>query len=124
MMAVDLQIDSVTGIVTVAGAIDRETDGPSRTIPVRATSSDGSFTDQKLLPLPSTISMNSMSGRSPIPMPLANNVDENASIGTIVQHHRFSGGCLMRPITPSPIRYKTMMDGRFSKSIVSQALSQ
>jgi hypothetical protein len=40
------QIDSVTGIVTVAGAIDREADGASRTITVRATSSDGSFTDQ------------------------------------------------------------------------------
>ncbi len=39
-------IDSSTGIVTVAGAIDREVDGPSRNITVRATSADGSFTDQ------------------------------------------------------------------------------
>ena len=39
-------IDSATGIVTVAGAIDRETDGPTRNITVRATSADGSFTDQ------------------------------------------------------------------------------
>jgi protocadherin Fat 4 len=39
-------IDSTTGVVTVAGAIDREADGPSRSIIVRATSSDGSFTDQ------------------------------------------------------------------------------
>ncbi len=37
-------IDGVTGIVTVAGAIDRETDGAVRTITVRATSSDTSFT--------------------------------------------------------------------------------
>ena len=36
-------IDSVTGIVTVAGAIDREADGASRNITVRATSSDSSF---------------------------------------------------------------------------------
>ena len=39
-------IDANTGVVTVAGAIDREADGPSRNITVRATSSDGSFTDQ------------------------------------------------------------------------------
>ena len=39
-------IDANTGIVTVAGAIDREADGASRNITVRATSSDGSFTDQ------------------------------------------------------------------------------
>ncbi len=39
-------IDATTGVVTVAGAINRESDGPSRTITVRATSADGSFTDQ------------------------------------------------------------------------------
>ena len=39
-------IDSSTGVVTVAGAIDREADGASRNITVRATSADGSFTDQ------------------------------------------------------------------------------
>ncbi len=39
-------IDANTGVVTVAGAIDREADGASRNITVRATSSDGSFTDQ------------------------------------------------------------------------------
>jgi VCBS repeat-containing protein len=39
-------IDSVTGVVTVAGAIDREADGDSRNITVRATSIDGSYTDQ------------------------------------------------------------------------------
>ena len=41
-------IDSSTGVVTVAGAIDREADGPARNITVRATSADGSFTDQVL----------------------------------------------------------------------------
>ncbi|MGN6548111.1 MAG: beta strand repeat-containing protein, partial [Aureliella sp.] len=39
-------INSSTGVVTVAGAIDREADGASRTITVRATSADGSYTDQ------------------------------------------------------------------------------
>ncbi len=39
-------IDSNTGVVTVAGAIDREADGASRNITVRATSADGSYTDQ------------------------------------------------------------------------------
>ena len=39
-------INSSTGVVTVAGAIDREADGPTRNITVRATSADGSFTDQ------------------------------------------------------------------------------
>ena len=39
-------INSSTGVVTVAGAIDREADGASRNIIVRATSVDGSFTDR------------------------------------------------------------------------------
>ena len=37
-------IDSSTGVITVAAAIDREADGASRNITVRSTSSDGSFT--------------------------------------------------------------------------------
>jgi len=40
------QIDSNTGVVTVLGPVDRETDGPTRNITVRATSADGSFSDQ------------------------------------------------------------------------------
>ncbi len=39
-------IDANSGVVTVAGAINREADGASRNITVRATSADGSFTDQ------------------------------------------------------------------------------
>ncbi len=39
-------IDPSTGVVTVAGAIDREADGATRNITVRATSADGSFSDQ------------------------------------------------------------------------------
>ena len=40
------QIDVVTGEITVAGNIDFESDGASRSIVVRAESSDGSFSDQ------------------------------------------------------------------------------
>ena len=40
------EIDPVTGVVTVAGNIDFETEGASRNITVRAESSDGSFTEQ------------------------------------------------------------------------------
>src|SRR5207237_1273744 len=35
-------VDATTGVVTVAGAIDRESDGASLNIVVRATSADGS----------------------------------------------------------------------------------
>jgi hypothetical protein len=77
-------IDSVTGIVTVAGAIDREADGPSRTITVRATSSDGSFTDQTF-----SIAINDVDEFDVGPVTdtnaTANNVNENASVGTVVQ---------------------------------------
>jgi protocadherin Fat 4 len=77
-------IDSVTGIITVAGAIDRETDGPSRNITVRATSSDGSFTDQAF-----TVAINDVDEFNVGPVTdsnaTTNNVNENASIGTVVQ---------------------------------------
>ena len=39
-------IDPTTGEVTVAGGIDREADGPSLNITVRAASTDGSFADK------------------------------------------------------------------------------
>ncbi len=39
-------IDGNTGVVTVAGIINRENGRPSRNITIRATSADGSFTDQ------------------------------------------------------------------------------
>ncbi|WP_197452459.1 DUF4347 domain-containing protein [Rosistilla carotiformis] len=42
-------IDSITGIVRVAGPIDRESDGVHRSITIRATSSDGSFQTQTLV---------------------------------------------------------------------------
>jgi protocadherin Fat 4 len=76
-------IDSNTGVVTVAGAIDREADGASRSITVRATSTDGSYTDQ-VFRSPSTMSMNSTSVRSTDTNATSNNVNENASVGTVV----------------------------------------
>ncbi len=76
-------IDANTGVVTVAGAIDREADGASRNITVRATSSDGSFTDQVF-----TITINDLDefdvGAVSDSDATANAVDENAANGTLV----------------------------------------
>ncbi len=76
-------IDANTGVVTVAGAIDREADGASRNITVRATSSDGSFTDQVF-----TITINDVDefdvGAVTDSDAAANAVDENAANGTLV----------------------------------------
>ncbi len=76
-------IDANTGVVTVAGAIDREADGASRNITVRATSSDGSFTDQVF-----TITINDVDefdvGAVTDSDATANAVDENAANGTLV----------------------------------------
>src|SRR5262249_60665611 len=51
-------INASTGVVTVAGAIDREVDGPSLSITVRATSADGPTTapsDSSPVPNPTHI---------------------------------------------------------------------
>ncbi|MBN8604209.1 MAG: cadherin domain-containing protein, partial [Planctomycetes bacterium] len=76
-------IHSTTGIVTVAGAINRETDGGSRSITVRATSSDGSFTDQVF-----SIGINDVDefdvGSVTDTNATSNNVNENTAVGTIV----------------------------------------
>ncbi len=67
----------------MAGAIDREADGASRNITVRATSSDGSFTDQVF-----TITINDVDefdvGAVTDSDATANAVDENAANGTLV----------------------------------------
>ena len=69
--------------MTVAGAIDREADGASRNITVRATSADGSFTDQVF-----TITINDVdefdTGAVTDSNAAANTVAENAAIGTAV----------------------------------------
>ncbi len=76
-------IDSSSGVVTVAGAIDREADGASRNITVRATSADGSFTDQVM-----AININDVDefdvGAVTDSDATANAVDENAIVGTTV----------------------------------------
>ena len=75
-------IDPTTGVVTVAGAIDREA-GATRTITVRATSDDGSTTTQSY-----TIAINDLDEFDITPIsdsdPTADAVDENAAIGTAV----------------------------------------
>ena len=82
-------IDGVTGIVTVAGGIDREADGMTRTITVRATSVDGSTADQSF-----AIAINDLSEFSVTTAVDTNNgsneIDENAGIGTIVNLTAFS----------------------------------
>ena len=76
-------IDGNTGVVTVAGAIDREADGPTRNITVRATGSDGSFTDQGF-----TITINDLDefdvGAVIDVDATANTVAEDAVVGTAV----------------------------------------
>ncbi len=76
-------INSSTGVVTVAGAINRETDGPTRSITVRATSADGSFTDQAY-----TIAINDVdefdTGAVSDSNAAVNSVAENATNGTTV----------------------------------------
>ncbi len=75
-------IDATTGVVTVAGAINRESDGPSRTITVRATSADGSFTDQNY-----TIAINDVDEFDATSLvdadPSPNSLAENASTGSL-----------------------------------------
>ncbi len=70
-------------MVTVAGVIDRESDGASRNITVRATSADGSFTDQGF-----TINVNDVDefnvGTVTDSDGAANAVDENAATNTVV----------------------------------------
>ncbi len=76
-------INANSGVVTVASAIDREADGPTRSITVRATSADGSFVDQQF-----TITVNDANEYAVSPIvdtdAAADVVLENASIGTAV----------------------------------------
>ena len=76
-------IDSTTGVVTVAGAIDREADGSSRSITVRATSADGSFSDQSFTILIADVDEFD-TGSVTDSDATANQVAENSSVGTAV----------------------------------------
>ncbi|MCG8652830.1 MAG: Ig-like domain-containing protein, partial [Pirellulales bacterium] len=82
-------IDASTGVVTVAGAIDRETDGATRSITVRATSHDGSHADQVFV---IQISDVNESGATAVADNdgTANAVDENAAVGTSIGVTAFS----------------------------------
>ncbi|MFN7318636.1 MAG: cadherin domain-containing protein, partial [bacterium] len=114
-------IDSVTGIVTVVGAIDREADGPSRNITVRATSSDGSFTDQTL-----TIALNDIDE-----FDVGSPVDSN-NMPNIVQEHSPNGTVVAINIlaqdldaTNNSVTYQLMDDaqGRFTINPISGIVS-
>ncbi len=78
-------IDPATGVVTVAGAIDREA-GATRSITVRATSDDGSTITQSY-----TIAINDLDEFDITPITdsdaAVDAVDENAAVGTAVGHH-------------------------------------
>ncbi|MFO0383613.1 MAG: beta strand repeat-containing protein [Pirellula sp.] len=76
-------IDSVTGVITVTGAIDRETLGASRDITVRASSTDGSFVTQSF-----TIAIgdvNEFSTTTPVDFSgTVNAIAENSANGSFV----------------------------------------
>ena len=82
-------VDPTTGIVTVAGPIDRETDGPSRIVTIRGTSVDGSYSEQSfLINIYDTDefdvdTIGDLDGG-------ANSVAENSVAGTVVHYHAFA----------------------------------
>ncbi|WP_280151455.1 cadherin domain-containing protein [Piscinibacter sp. XHJ-5] len=75
-------IDATTGIVTVAGAIDREVDA-SLNITVRATSEDGSTADQAFTIAVGDVDEFDVSAPADTNA-AANAVNENAAVGTVV----------------------------------------
>ena len=78
-----LAINSVTGIVSVAGAIDREATGPSVDIEVTATSSDGSTAASTFAIAIGDV--DEFDVTSPVDTDAApNSVAENAAAGTVV----------------------------------------
>ncbi len=76
-------IDATTGVVTVSGAIDRENDGPVRTITVRATSTDGSYSDQNFSITINDVDEFNVGAVSDVNA-ASNAVNENAAAGTTV----------------------------------------
>ncbi len=76
-------IDATSGLVTVSGNINRETDGPMRTITVRATSVDGSYSEQTFTI--AVTDVDEFDTSSPIDVDVAaNSVAENSASGTVV----------------------------------------
>ncbi|WP_417736139.1 DUF4347 domain-containing protein [Rosistilla oblonga] len=77
------EIDTFSGVVRVAGPIDRETDGASRSITIRATSSDGSY--QTLDVAIAILDVDEFDVGAIADLdPAANRVEENAAGGTLV----------------------------------------
>ena len=79
-------INSGSGVVTVAGSIDREADGPMRTIVIRATSTDGSTADQAFTINITDIDEFNVGALSDIDAQ-PNAVNENSPNGTLVGLH-------------------------------------
>ena len=105
-------IDANTGVVTVASAIDREVDGPTRSITIRATSADGSFSDQSF-----TIAIIDSNEYATSPVidgdSMPNSVNENAIIGSTVG---VAAGAYDGDATNNAISYSLTDDdgGRFA----------
>ncbi|MEM9588183.1 MAG: cadherin-like domain-containing protein, partial [Planctomycetota bacterium] len=77
------QIDSVSGVVSVAGAIDREADGATRFITVRATSDDGSFQDRVFSIAIGDVDEFDAVGGGDVDI-ASNQIPENATLGDVV----------------------------------------
>ncbi len=76
-------IDGNTGVVTVAGTINREADGPSRNITIGPLRLTGSFTDQVFSI--AIVDANRIRRYCPTDTDATTNaVDENVTIGTVV----------------------------------------
>jgi hypothetical protein len=82
-------VDATTGIISVAGLLDREQHGASRTIMIRGTSEDGSFSDQVF-----SIAVLDVDEFDATPLidinAAADQVAENAAIGSVVGVTAFS----------------------------------
>ena len=98
-------IDPSTGVVTVAGAIDREA-GATRSLTIRATSDDGSTVTQSY-----TIAIRDLDEFDITPISdndaAADVVDENAAVGTAVGITTLTATPTRRP-TALPTRWTTM----------------
>ncbi len=101
-------IDSTTGVVRVAGAIDREV-GATRSITIRATSGDGSTTTQSY-----TIAIRDLDEFDITPISdsdaTADAVDENAAVGTAVGITALAGDA-DATTNGLPTRWTTMRAG-------------
>ncbi len=105
-------IDGSTGVVTVAGAINREADGAVRNITVRATSQDGSFADQTFAI--NIVDVDEFDVTTPVDTNAGgNSVAENAAVGTTVG---ITGSAVDSDATTSGVTYSLVNNdaGRFA----------